>query len=276
VPTIESDFPAQTTVSMHYIDVAGEGRPIVFIHGFGCAHGDWESQISALAPTHRVLACDLAGHGESTTKIAQCRVEDLGSQVSAMLSAEDITNAYIVGHSMGCRVALQACMDAPERIAGIILVDGSWMGRGDARALEAAAKHPFTEHGFSNVVTGLFEEMFLDNADVQRAHSVVARAAKMDPDVGINLFASMVAWDAREMERALSTLKAPLMLIQSTYLNTQRKRVPLTPGQSTPWLDIVREIRPDASIEIISGVGHFTMFEAPEAVNSLLDAFCAA
>ena len=80
----------------------------------------------------------------------------------------------------------------------------------------------------------------------------------------------MVRWDAANMERALASVQVPLLVIQSTYLNAERRRVALKPGETTPWLDLVRRKAPQAQIEIVPGVGHFPQLEAPEQVNKLL------
>lgn len=53
----------------------------------------------------------------------------------------------------------------------------------------------------------------------------------------------------------------------STFLNENRDRVSLQPGETAPWLELVRELVPHAEIEIVPGVGHFTMIEAADDVN---------
>jgi pimeloyl-ACP methyl ester carboxylesterase len=85
----------------------------------------------------------------------------------------------------------------------------------------------------------------------------------------------MVRWDARNMAAAFGRVGVPLLAIQSTMMTPERKRVPLAPGATTPFLEMVRSGAPQAQIEIVSGVGHFTMLEAPEAVNRLLADFVA-
>ena len=55
------------------------------------------------------------------------------------------------------------------------------------------------------------------------------------------------------------------MAIQSTYLNAERKRLPLAKGQSSPWLDTLRKHARNAKIEVIPGVGHFPQIEAADA-----------
>jgi pimeloyl-ACP methyl ester carboxylesterase len=53
------------------------------------------------------------------------------------------------------------------------------------------------------------------------------------------------------------------------------KRAPLKPGDTSPWLDLLRKSVPGARIEIVPGVGHFTQLEAVERVNRLIGDFAA-
>jgi pimeloyl-ACP methyl ester carboxylesterase len=110
---------------IHHV-VTGNGRPpIVFIHGFGCAHSDWNSQVAHLAPRHQTIAVDLRGHGASPGEAADCSVERYGADVAEVMRAMALPPAVLVGHSMGCRVAIEAALQAPSQTAGLILVDGS-------------------------------------------------------------------------------------------------------------------------------------------------------
>ena len=77
------------------------------------------------------------------------------------------------------------------------------------------------------------------------------------------------------LDTALSQVAVPLLVLQSTYINLERVRVPLQPEATTPWLELIRQHVPTAHIEIVSGVGHFPMLEAREAVNQSMAAFVA-
>jgi pimeloyl-ACP methyl ester carboxylesterase len=89
------------------------------------------------------------------------------------------------------------------------------------------------------------------------------------------LFARLARWDAQYLDTALPQVAVPLLVIQSTYLNPERIRIPLQPGANTPWFELVRRHVPAARIEIVSGAGHFTMLDKPQVVNQLLAAFVA-
>ena len=275
MPSTTYDHPAQAAVNMDYDDHGSGSEPIVFVHGYGCGRSDWQQQVSAFSRDFRVLTVDLPGHCTSTRQIIDCRVENLGDHVAHLLTSLDFRNVTLVGHSMGCRVVMKAAFAAPTRIANVVLVDGSWIGTGDAKALETQAKTVFHEKGFVPTIRHLFNEMFLDDRHRELRERMVARAEGLDPNLGTNLFGSLVAWDAEHSATTLSALACRVLVIQSTYLNAERQRVALRPGESTPWLDLVRTRRPDAMVETISEVGHFTMIESAERVNTLIRSFIA-
>lgn len=256
-----------------YHEIHGAGAPqAVFVHGFACTHEDWRHQVAALAAHHTVVACDLRGHGESTGAPDSCAIDTFGADIAALLEALDLTAAVLVGHSMGCRVVLQAYRDAPERVAGLVLVDGSFLGAAGARA-EEAARTAIVATGYGAFARTLFSDMFLTRS--AEADRVIERALRLPERIGARLFAQMAGWDAAHMTAALERVRVPLLVVQSTYLNAARKRVALQRGASTPWLDMVRRLAPHAQIEIVPGAGHFPMLERPAELNALLAGFAS-
>lgn len=243
-------------------------KPIVLVHGFACDHSDWRLQLEHFAKSHLVFAPDLRGHGANPAPAAQCSIEQFGADVAALLREKDLRDAVLVGHSMGCRVVLQAYLDAPERVGALALIDGSWLGSGDPEAAERRTREALAAAGFANFARGMFDAMFL--APSPLAAAIVTRATQLTEAVGMALFPRMTRWDAQYTETTLPKVKVPLLVIQSTYLDPQRKRVAIKAGETTPWLDLVRRSAPHARVEIITGVGHFPQLEASEQVNKLL------
>ncbi len=243
-------------------------RPVVFVHGFACTHADWRLQITHFSARHPAFAPDLRGHGATHARPEDCSIQTYGADIAALLEGKDLSGAVLVGHSMGCRVVLQAYLNAPQRVAALALIDGSWLGGGDPAELERATRSAIAAEGYAKFQRRLFDGMFL--APGELATSIVERAMRLPEAVGAGLFPRMVHWDAANMARALAAVKIPMLVIQSTYLNAERKRVAIKPGESTPWLDLVRRQAPQARVEIVSGVGHFPQLEAPAQVNELL------
>jgi len=237
-------------------------HPLIFVHGFACTHADWKFQVARfgaqLDSEHDIFAPDLRGHGRTHARPEDCSIETYGADIAALLDGKDLTGAVLIGHSMGCRVVLQAYLNAPDRVRALVLVDGSFQG----------SRPALTAEEYPAFARALFEGMFFAPSELGRA--VIERATRLPPSVGAALFPRMARWDAENMERALAAVKVPLLAIQSTYFNAERKRVPLKEGETSPWLDMVRRNVPQAQIELVTGVGHFPQLEAPEQVNELL------
>jgi len=259
----------------YHVRVGAGAPPLVFVHGFGCSHEDWRAQLVHFGPTRSSVACDLRGHGATPGKPAECSIETYGADVAELLRALELPRAVLVGHSMGCRVVLQAALDAPGRVAGLVLIDGSRLGEGEAAAAARSASDAVAAQGYAAFAQNLFEGMFLPSSDGVLRERVLARGRALPEAIGAALFPRMVAWDAVNMERALSAIRQPILVIQSTTMNAARVRVPLEPGDTTPLLDLVRSCAPQARIEIVSGVGHFAQLEAAERVNTLIGDFVA-
>lgn len=259
---------------MHFVR-SGRGAPaLVFVHGFACSHQDWQAQLEFFSGTNEAVACDLRGHGATPGRPHECSIEHYGGDVAALIGNLGLSRLVLIGHSMGCRVVLEAARLDPDRVAGIVLVDGSRQGIGDPDAAEGNARAMLEAKGYGAFMRAFFEAMFLE----RNAHSqaVVARALRLPEDIGTVLFARMARWDAGSMEAAVRAVRVPVLAVQSTYVNTERKRVPIQPGDTTPFLDLLKEHVKDVRIEVLGGVGHFSQLEAPERLNRLLSGFLEA
>ena len=258
--------------ALHCVRDGAGDPPLLFVHGYTCANEDWRGPMQALRDRHAVVACDLRGHGRTRGEPADCSIETYGADVSALLSALGPGPEVLVGHSMGCRVVLEAYRTAPARVAGIVLVDGSYQGAAGLPAVEKV-RADIAATGYAAFVEELFAGMFL--APTDDAKDVMNRARRMPEAIGAALFPRMVAWDATQTLDALAAVRCPLLVVQSTYLDNERRRRPLAAGQTSPWLDLVRERAPHARIEVIAGSGHFPMLDRPAEFNALIADFAA-
>ena len=258
---------------IHHV-ATGDGRPpVVLVHGFACGHTDWDAQVAHLSPRHRTVAVDLRGHGASPGTEKECSIERYGGDVAEVMRALALPPAVLVGHSMGCRVVVEAALQAPEHTAGIVLVDGSQF----APKMEAAFRDTFaTPEGYANLVQGWFRDMFTTKSDSAVAAAVTERAGRLPRPIGQRLMLDMLRYDVGRLSTSLSGLRVPVMAIQCTFRDEQGERRSMAKGQTTPYLDTLRARVPSVRIEIIEDTGHFPQLDEPARTNALIDSFLAA
>lgn len=257
-----------------YIKRAGTGEPtIVFVHGFTCDSTDWDPLVERLAPHNSLVCCDLPAHGRTPGSAADCTIEAYGGAVTQMMHDLDLPPVVLIGHSLGCRVVLQAYVEAPERVIGIVLLDGSRTGSNDPHAPGSGIVRQITDEGYEHFLTAFFDDMFTASSDMDMRTATMARATLLPAEAGTALRANLAEWDALKMDRALESVQVPLMAVQSTMLNLSGARTSLSLGIPVPWLDLVRAHIPWARVEIVPGVGHFLQIEAADEVGSLIANF---
>ena len=255
---------------IHHVVAGTEQPPVVLVHGFGCSHRDWSAQVAHLAGRHQTIAVDLPGHGASGGKADACSVERYGADVAEVMRALDLANAVLVGHSMGCRVVTEAALQAPERVAGVILIDGSQF----APAMGAALRQVFAEPGgYAALLDGLFRDMFTAKSDPSVVAAVIERARQLSQAIGETMLSDLVRYDVGRFRGSLADLRVPVMAMQTTYSNERRERETLRTGQSTPFLDMLRAAIPSVRIEVIPDTGHFPQLDEAARTNALIDGF---
>ena len=251
----------------------GSGRPpLVFVHGFGCARSDWDAQVAQFSPRHETVAVDLGGHGTTPGTADHTRIETHGADVAELLRSLKLPPAVIFGHSMGCRVAMEAALRAPEHVKAVVLVDGSRLGEKGSTAYLARGEGLKTL-GYAAFVRGAFEQMFAPTYDKAKAQVIIDRALARDPDVAGPLFVDIGRYDAENMDRVVASLKVPLIAIQTTTTGPDGKRASMTVGQSTPYLDFLKRAKPDAQVEVIADTGHFPQLERVSETNAIIERF---
>jgi pimeloyl-ACP methyl ester carboxylesterase len=254
---------------MHFVR-DGNGSPtLVFVHGFACSHEDWAAQLAHFSPTHEVVACDLRAHGATPGQPFECSIEHYGGDVAALVTNLDLEKCILVGHSMGCRVVLETNRLIADKVAGVVLVDGSRLADRDPEAAHAAARASIDKVGYPAFAENLFRQMFLPGSP--SADAIVGRAVTTSGAFGPALWACMARWDAGSMDAAFAAVRAPMLVIQTTTRDAALKRVPLKAGQTSPWLDYVKS--KGARVEVIPDTGHFPQIEKPEVVNPLIARF---
>jgi pimeloyl-ACP methyl ester carboxylesterase len=107
------------------IQEAGEGPPVVMLHGLGGTKVSFLPTQAALAQTHRTIAVDLPGFGDSDKPVGSYDAKFFARWVVGLLDELEIDRAQLVGHSMGGRVAIELGMSHADRVDCLALMTPS-------------------------------------------------------------------------------------------------------------------------------------------------------
>src|SRR5271169_4390436 len=118
--------------------VAGNGPPIVLIHGMLNSSSHWQSVALTLASDHTVIAPDLIGHGDSAAPRGDYSLGAHAASIRDLLAATGIDRATLVGDSLGGGVAMQFFYQFPERVERLVLISSGGLGHEVSPLLRSA------------------------------------------------------------------------------------------------------------------------------------------
>lgn len=119
----------ETQILPHVVKGDKDGRPIVFVHGFGGDAATWSNIQTGLERHHRTIALDLPGHGNAVGWREIGHAGLAAKAVTAALDGLGLDKLHLVGHSMGGAIASLIALRAPERIASLTLLAPGGFGQ---------------------------------------------------------------------------------------------------------------------------------------------------
>jgi pimeloyl-[acyl-carrier protein] methyl ester esterase len=253
----------------------GAGRPLVLLHGWAVDRSFFSAQ-EPLAASHRIIAPDLAGHGDRPAGDAPPSMAALADDLHDMLGRLKLDGVVLVGWSMGATLALEFLSRGPAPgITGLVIVDMSprvandaeWRhGLAGGQTLEdARAAADRMEAHWADQAGRIARSMFAEGADeasplVERA---TARIAGRDPRLMAAYWRSLVEADHR---RTIAGLRVPVLALSGGRSRLYRSSV----------ADWIGATAPRGEARVIPEAGHAPHLEQPQAFNEALTAFAAA
>jgi pimeloyl-ACP methyl ester carboxylesterase len=250
-----------------------DGPAVLLVHGGMCDLGDWRLQADNLARDHRVVACDLRCHGGSTGAVEDCRVEQWAADCLALADALGLGRVVLVGHSLASRIVLEAASGRPDKVAGVVLLDGSRSHGGFAASAPPPDAGPPPMQRTLAEILDLTIGPFVDAGTRARLQATMAATP---PPVMQAIVEAMRAWDLERADSVLARLPGamPLLAVQSTYHDAHTPRRSLThAAERTPYLDWLCALHPGTSLRVLPETGHFIMLERPALVTGIIRDF---
>jgi pimeloyl-ACP methyl ester carboxylesterase len=132
LPGFEDRFLEARGSRLRYL-VAGEGDPLVLVHGLGGAASNWLALAPLLLPGRRLLAPELPGHGGSSPLPAAPSLNAYADRLGLLLEHET-GPAPLVGHSLGGAIVLRLAIRRPELANAVVLAGAAGISSGNRRA----------------------------------------------------------------------------------------------------------------------------------------------
>src|SRR5882757_10887087 len=119
--------------------IAGDGPPVVLVHGMVNSSKHWERVALRLADRYTVVAPDLLGHGDSAAVRGDYSLGAHACSIRDLLTTIGIDRATVVGHSLGGGIAMQFFYQFPQRVERLVLISSGGLGREVKAPLRTAA-----------------------------------------------------------------------------------------------------------------------------------------
>ena len=235
--------------------VRGRGEPaIVFVHCWNCDRHFWDSQMAEFGKTHRVVAIDLPGHGESGSGRREWTVEAFGDDVKTVVDRIGAKRVVLVGSSMGGPIVLEAARRLPDRVAGIVPVDSLLDFDYHMKPEEIEGAMTAMRKDYKGETTKFItEKLFAPSTSPAVRKRVLAIGPSAPAERSLAIVRAVLTYDPLP---ALAEIHAPIRAINGDKYPTNIE------GNRRHYRDF------DAAI--MKGTGHFLMIEDPKRFNALL------
>jgi pimeloyl-ACP methyl ester carboxylesterase len=230
-----------------YTEVAGEGDPVLLLHGGFCSLESLRAQSDALVPDHRVFAFERPGHGRSADIDEEYGYERGIADTLAYLDAVGLESAHVVGYSDGAIIGLLLALDHPERVRSLSAISAN---------LDPSAFAAFDEEDEGAAETE-------PKPDVERMH--YERLSPDGPEHADVVLAKLFRlWttephiDPAELRR----IAAPVLVMAAD-------RDTIRPDHSL----LIASSIPGAQLCIVPGTTHNLVAERPELISTIIREF---
>ena len=248
--------------SLAYFDTGGEGTPLILVHGWACDSSFWHLMVEPLATELRVISVDLPGHGQSDAPQTAYTQAYFAQALLAIMDAAQVDKAVLAGHSMGASVIRFAALAAPERVSGLVIVDGALIPLPEDETLLAIWQEEMAAFAaaFSGPDSEAFTAGFID----------AMHGPETTEEIKVWVREKMLATPAHVRASAMEEFIDPAtwsggpVSIPTLAIYAQSPDLP-------PNFEVFLADRfPNVEYHLWEGPGHFFMLERPEQLSSLI------
>ena len=236
---------------------------MVLVHGFGANNANWLRLSQHLHEDFYIVAPDLPGHGDSVQDPElSYRIPEQARRLDAIMEKLDIEKVHLVGNSMGGAIAAVFAAENPEKVLSLALLDTAGIHKHPSKLdrLRDQGKNPLivkNQEDFDRLLDFVMEERPFVPWPIS---SVMAREAVANRGINEKIFNDIIKDTGSDFAATLSEIEAPSLVLwgrEDRVINVRNA-------------SLVAEALPNSRLEILEGIGHVPMIEAPEGTAKLI------
>jgi pimeloyl-ACP methyl ester carboxylesterase len=258
-----------------YVVDAGDGPPVVLIHGYGDTADGWRRVVPGLLSRHRVIALDVPPFGRSAQPDAKKLLDFYKDYFPALLDELEVGPATVVGHSLGGAIALHLALANPERVCRLGLVAPAGLaesppwwwhvlaGYGPAWRAALSLPSPLTPVLIREGMKRFLDwRLFHDPRKLQDdiAHLVAMHSSPKEFDKLLAAGRCCLDSYTGSLLEDSATLGVPLFVVWGRHDG-------LVPAEHAR---AVGRVHPGAQVHVFEDCGHYPQIELPSRFNRLL------
>jgi pimeloyl-ACP methyl ester carboxylesterase len=233
---------------------AGRGPiSLLFIHGGLASRAFWAPQLDGLAGSFRMVAIDLAGHGDSGRNREHWSIATFAGDACAIAEALDLRNTVLIGNSLGGPVALEAAPRLAGRVIGVVGVDTLHEAEQVFSPEEATARAAAYRDDFPGACAAMCHALFHPGEHLDLQAWALKIMLAMQREVVVGMMEGLSGYDLGAVFRSAGV---PIRAINGDLWPTD--------------VEANRKLAPDFDAVIMKGAGHYPMLERPGEFNELL------
>ncbi len=251
-----------------FYQVAGQGTPLLLIHGFPLSGQLYQFQLAGLSKQFQVITPDLRGFGKSQAPDGSASIATYAQDMLALLDRLGIRTAIIGGHSMGGQVTLEMYKTQPARFAGMLLIDTNPMA---ASFVEKSQWEGYRQQGANAGVSSIvpiIEPQLLTGVTraVDSAKSTTMMNILAEASVNGVLGGGLALATRPDYTSLLGSIRVPTLVLVGLE----------DPVYAFPISQRTKAAIPNARLAVILGASHASIFEQPNLANNAILNWAAA
>jgi pimeloyl-ACP methyl ester carboxylesterase len=260
-----------------YVEEAGHGTPVVFVHEYAADYRTWEPQMRHFARSHRCVTYSQRGYPPSDVpqEPDKYRQDMFRDDVIAVMDALKIDKAHLVGHSMGASTALHVGIHYASRCISVTAAGCGYGSSADPKIVEES-------RAASRENAKMFAESTMADAAAKYGDGATRQAHKNKDPRGYAHFIKMLSEHSplgHALTMANLQAKRPTLWDIEAELRKFSPPLLIVVGDEDDWcLDasvFLRRTAPTAGLVVVPRTGHTLTSEEPEKFNAVLDEFFA-